>query len=353
MLIYICALMIAMFFAAQAQKVRKISQLKTTYMGFCILSFLPLTLVSMLRYEVGTDWIIYDDYFHWINEGRDKFSEPGFNLLNRILYCVTHNSWILFAVVAFLILLFTFLAFYQQSIWVPFTILIFFISGDYFNSQNQIRQVLAMSIFLFAMKYIWSRDWKRYFLWLLIAFSFHVSALIFIPLYFLYGIKLNVKKLIILYLATILLLPIFKKILVFVVSKTKYSWYFDSVYNTNDFYMLGFIYAIFFCALFFYYHEVGKETDLKYDFMVVIYYLSALSVLFSSAIPQMVRVTTGLSCISGLCIPRMIVREEDKKRRVALIMLVVSAFLVKLLYDIYHNGWYDAMPYQTIFSIGR
>ena len=31
-------------------------------------------------------------------------------------------------------------------------------------------------------------------------------------------------------------------------------------------------------------------------------------------------------------------------------MLVVGAFTVKLVYDVYRNGWYDAVPYQTILS---
>lgn len=369
MIIYIIAITLSMICAAYAYNVKGIIQLKSTYKTLCVLAFIPMTFVSVFRYEVGTDWPIYHDYFHWISEGKDKFTEPLFNLLNRVIYSFTKDSWWLFAICAFLICYFMFRAFMEQSVNPAFSILIFVLSGDYFNSQNQIRQALAMAIFLYAMKYIKERNAKKYFLFIIIAMCIHLSAMIYIPLYFVYGLRLNVKLLGTIYAVVVALLPIMNKVLVFVISKTKYNWYFESRYNMNDFYLLGFLVTTFYLILFLFYYYYGqknsakvmdlntektadvKETveDYEYNVMTYTYFFAALSVLFSATIPQMVRVTTALSYVTSLLMPRLIVREHKRNRRIVLYILVVSVFGVKLLYDVYHNGWYGATPYQWVF----
>lgn len=362
MIIYVIAVGISMICATYAYHVKNIKSLNSTYKILCVLAFLPTTLVSVLRYEVGTDWSIYHDYFHWISEGKDKFSEPLFNLLNRVIYFFTQDSWWLFAVCAVIIGFFTYRAIMEQSVNPAFSILIFMISGDYFNSQNQVRQAMAMAIFLFAMKYMKSREWKKYFLWMIIALLIHTSACIYFPMYFLYGRKVPVRFLIGLYGIMICALPIMKKGIVFVLTKTKYAWYFDSVYNTNDFYLLGFLFTLFLNVLLLFYYcygekhalEKGKSRDeiQDYDFNIMLYsyYFAGVSVLFSATVPQMVRITTGLSIVTALLMPRLVVREHRRNRRIILYMLITAVFMVKFLYDVYHNGWYAALPYQSVFS---
>lgn len=56
----------------------------------------------------------------------------------------------------------------------------------------QIRAGLSYAIVLWAVQYITKRDWKRYFLWVFIAYLFHTSAILAVPLYFLCLVK--VKK---------------------------------------------------------------------------------------------------------------------------------------------------------------
>ena len=151
MAVYIIMTIISMLFAGYAQNVKEVESLDSTYRILGVMAFLPFAVVSALRYQVGTDWPIYNDYFHSIPAGGKKFTEPLFNLLNRFLYHFTQNSYILFAVVAVLLLSFMFLTIFQQSEYLTLSILIFVVSGDFFNSQNQIRQMLATAILLYAL----------------------------------------------------------------------------------------------------------------------------------------------------------------------------------------------------------
>lgn len=55
----------------------------------------------------------------------------------------------------------------------------------------QIRAGLSYAIILWSVQYITKRDWKRYFLWVFIAYLFHNSAIIAVPLYFLCMVKIK------------------------------------------------------------------------------------------------------------------------------------------------------------------
>lgn len=55
----------------------------------------------------------------------------------------------------------------------------------------QIRAGLSYAIILWAVQYITKRDWKRYFFWVFIAYLFHTSAIIAVPLYFLCLIRIK------------------------------------------------------------------------------------------------------------------------------------------------------------------
>ena len=88
---YLFALVLSMLFGSAAQNLKGKSNLdvdggtfyfRNTYYCMLGLSFLPLFVVAAIRYEVGTDWPIYLDFYKMINAGTNSFSEGLFNLMN-------------------------------------------------------------------------------------------------------------------------------------------------------------------------------------------------------------------------------------------------------------------------------
>lgn len=352
MAVYITITIFSMFMAKYAVNVRGYKDLKSTYKILCVSSFLPFFLVSALRYNVGTDyWFIYEKYFYYINEGSTKFSEEGFNLLNKIAYWIYADPAVMFAIVSLIIYIFVFIAIFQQSDDVCFSILVFVISAIFFNSMNQIRQSITMAIFLYAMKYIWSRDKWKYFIWIAIAFTMHTSAIFYIPLYFMYGIKAKPKDHLKITLLCLVSFPIIKRLIILVISHTKYSWYLGSLFDENNFYLLGFLFACFLLFVSYYYYFVGEhEEDKQYNLMQNMMFLGMLALLFSSTIPQSDRIYYAFTFVQILFIPKVVQSEAIPRRRILLYLGLFSAYVVKLLYDIYVNGWYYVIPYQTLFS---
>lgn len=112
------------------------------------------------------------------------YSEKGFYFLQVIVKTFVDNYIVFFIVVAALSFYFLYKDLKEYSIF-PLVGLCAYIAR-FVMGRNfvQIRAGLAYSILLLSIKYIYEKDWKRYFLIVFIAWLFHRSCIIAIPLYF-------------------------------------------------------------------------------------------------------------------------------------------------------------------------
>lgn len=121
------------------------------------------------------------------------YSEKGFFFLQVLVKTFTDNYIIFFLVVSALSFYFLYKDFNKYSIF-PLIGLCAYISrfllGRHFI---QIRAGLAYAILMLSIKYIYEKDWKRYFFIVFVAWLFHRSCIIAIPLYFICN-WVNVKK---------------------------------------------------------------------------------------------------------------------------------------------------------------
>ncbi len=352
MIVYITATIISMLFANYAANCKHLPELRKTYITLCIGSFLPFFLVSALRYDVGTDYdFIYKKYFYYINEGTDKFTEPLFNFINIVAYHIKQDPVVMFAIVSFLIYIFVFMAIHQQSEHVCLSILVFVISGIFFNSMNQIRQAITMAMFLYSLKYLFKRDAFNYFIIVLIACTIHTSAIIYIPIYFLYNYKADLRVHLTIFLCSLVGSPILKRLIIFVISKTKYAWYLGSLFDENNFYLIGFLFSfIILVVAHFYYHYGENQDNKEYNFFLNMEFIGMMSLLFSATIPQADRIYYCFNYIEILFVPLIVFSEKKPTRRTVLYFGIFAFYMTKLLYDVYVNKWYYVIPYQTFFS---
>lgn len=360
---YILALVLSMLFASAAQNLKKKNNFdvdggtfyfRSTYLCMMGLSFLPMFVVAAIRHEVGTDWPIYWEFYHWINDGTKSFSEPLFNFLNRIVGWCINDFQGLVVLVAFLSYFFLFKAINEQSISVALSLLVFFISSSFFTSMNQLRQAISMPIMLYAYKYVWDKKPIPYFFWCIVASCIHASSLVYIPLYFVARIRPSVRRYVTTFSVCVIAIPVLYAIVEALISLSKYAWYFTSVFNTgseaNNFYLLGFLFQSVLFIIMAYYRFTSETEDPVYDGMLNCYFLSVIALLFTPVLSQVLRVSQCFGYCQILLVPRMIDREKNPTRRIVLYMLIVGLYGAKLLYDTYYLGWDGVIPYQTIFS---
>ncbi len=143
------------------------------------------TLVMGVRYGVGMDYFGYlNPYKEAILYGESAVEdwEPAFRyLILGLAKSGLHFSFF-FASVAFLQMFFVFKAFRKNKEILPYLVLAFF-AVSLLSWQNILRQMVAMPIFIYAIQFITNKDWKRYFLSILLAFLFHKSAIILVLIY--------------------------------------------------------------------------------------------------------------------------------------------------------------------------
>ena len=358
--VYLMMLLTALLLAKQASRARPYPALVGTYRFFAVCSFLPFAVNAVLRTGVGTDWVIYDAYYQEISNGGRTFAEPLFNLINRVLYKISPDSVLLFGVVGFLTLTLFFLGMYRQSEMVTYSILIFFVSGKYFSMLNQIRQMMAVAIFFFAFQYISRRCLKKYVFWIVMAGLIHTSAWIYLPLYFLYGIRWNTNRLIKTAISFCLGLPIILFLSRILVRYTRFAWYLSSRFDQSNFDLMGFVlsFLIFFAHLFLLKRQEdrgseGMEADPTQGFLVMVCMISWLVYLLSSAVPQVSRIAESLSVIEIISLPNLSQKEPNQQVKNCVLFAAALMLSCKLLYNTYSTQWwYGVLPYHTVFYAG-
>lgn len=160
-----------------------------------IVCFVIMVAFFALRGYVGDDWVGYHPIYTrvrltdihldiWNSHGWRY--EPGFTLLTYLCQQIGGEEGFLFfqgfCALLQIMLLFRFLRIYSPNI--PFSLCTFLAMGGFLMLINAMRNTLSIVIILNALPYLMERRPVPYFILCLLALSFHTSAIIFFPMYF-------------------------------------------------------------------------------------------------------------------------------------------------------------------------
>lgn len=168
--------------------------------------FLVLTLLAGLRGDMATDHKTYTNFFDrmansdWQTVFTGEYTmERGFAVLCKLISIVA-DSHVLYMLVIAIITIGLYTLSYKKSAKIPWLAMVmFFAIGDYFDSFNIVRNVLAAAICFFAITTYASGEKKsfwKYLLLVLLASMLHTSALVMIPMYFVLKIRFTLKTLV-------------------------------------------------------------------------------------------------------------------------------------------------------------
>lgn len=153
------------------------------YFGLKIILLILIALAA-LRYEVGVDYVTYYNIIEKFQLWAILRMEP----LNQVIFFIStyiDSPFFCFAIYACLTYIFIYKACIQNSV-APFFALFIYISLFYLESLSFIRQAVAMSIGLYAFKYIKEKNIIKYSIWILISMLFHLSAILLFIVYPIY-----------------------------------------------------------------------------------------------------------------------------------------------------------------------
>lgn len=145
-----------------------------------------LILISGLRWDCGTDWDAYLYYYNsfrgFDESGSLIFSEPGFEFINRLFRSLS-MPYTIYLIICAMPIVFWGILLYKFDKCSPIALLSFF-SVTYIGFLGGIRQALAVGFMQLAI-YLYLYKDKKYLsmLFIIIAWSFHKSALIGFAIY--------------------------------------------------------------------------------------------------------------------------------------------------------------------------
>lgn len=182
-IIYNCSVLLSLFFAYLYDRAHEgISiGIKRLYLT---LSFTMLFLLSALRFDVGPDYETYVQiYYNAVNGVLGvSFDKALFILLSKMMSFLERGYIYVLAIYSFLTLVFVYKTLIERKALV-WGLIIFCFIGFYLDSFDRLRQLLAVVIFLYSIKYIENRNPYKFVLWMLFASFAHLSAILLIPVY--------------------------------------------------------------------------------------------------------------------------------------------------------------------------
>ena len=192
-----------------------------------------LVVVSGLRSNIGDTYFYKHIYemndFTW--EYITSQKDIGFGILQMILKRYSEDPQIMLFTTALITNVLIVFVLYKYSRMFELSIFVYITGGLYLVSMNGIRQALAASIIFVATKYLIDGNTKAFILITLLASTFHQSALVMIPIYFLVRFKAWSKATILLLISSVVIVigfDFFTSILFSAIEDTQYGVYANS-----------------------------------------------------------------------------------------------------------------------------
>ena len=206
---------------------------KSSGKSFVIFSFALIIIFQALRKStVGVDIETYLSFFERLaSDSVDNFLllysgvEIGFLYYNKLISVFTLDHQIFLGIISATIFIPIAYVIYKNSSNFYLSVIYLITLGIYNFTFSGLRQSIAIGFTFLSYEFIKRKQWVRFLLIILLAMTFHTSALVFLPAYLIYNIKIK-KKHFFLVLGIISLIVIFKSFLLrFIVlnSLEKYS----------------------------------------------------------------------------------------------------------------------------------
>ncbi len=322
--------------------------LNKTARGFIV--FL-LFMLSACRMAVGNDYWVYKINFDVIDspEAYTIAYEHGFKFVVLAMRFIFGKDCyrLIFALFAFVTILFFVKALEWQSEWFALSLFLVMTNGFYFSSFNSIRYYLVFAIALYSIRFVFEGRYTEFLFTIALAATMHKTVLVVIPAFLI--CKLKWKK------PFILLLTLFSASLVFCRGLyRRIIFLFYPFYEGNAFDNYEISYAnvlkaaavIGFCLLF---YKSSIRDNEKHAFYFKLNVLAFIVYTCCYFIPEYTRIGYYFSASHVFLLPGILAGIKDRKKKIfwsAVIIAAYGAYFVFFLKSCYNND-IRLLPYYS------
>lgn len=309
-----------------------------------------------MRYGIGTDYFSYKRIFENINNGLGSRTEIGYNLINYIIGHMGGNIQTVFFVVSFVTILFIYLSLceHKGKISVGIGMLVFMLLY-YQMSYNVVRQVLAMAISLYSVKYIFNRQLIKFIGFTLLGASIHLSVICLFPFYFIYkffGERKRVLVQLLFFSIIFILISNYDKILTPIINKIPELQYYNHYLVKKEDISFGFGVV----ALNIPYIMPGivfYKNIIKYENRFIFYYIlmcvGFLLKFMGYFAANYANRIADVFFISVIIIIPYYIKMVRRNKELSFINIFIITFLFFMwIFTYFYSGWGETVPYQSI-----
>ena len=321
------------------------------------IDFFLLFLLAVFRDEaVGTDYRTYISIFETFldidyNQITDDYfakkGEISFVLLGYVVKQI-FSDYIYIVCASYLIILFFVYKFIKKySLDILVSGFLFFSFSFYNMSLNILREYIAAAIILKSVDYI-NRDWKRFLLCVLIAMTFHKTAVIFVIIYpALRYIKDARKACIVLLLLCAIIAMFPNQFISLIGDVANYGSKYTTAGNEAEIDLKIFVNSILFLMYYFYYKQFNNKDENAGKWLVMSAFTLGLN--FSAFYFHYInRVFLYFMLPEIVSIPNFINSFNSPRIKLGLKLLLIIMFSAYYLILIYNTTCYDTVPYTSV-----
>ncbi|WP_288614061.1 EpsG family protein [uncultured Bacteroides sp.] len=314
---------------------------------FLVLSFLIVSMFCGLRFFVGNDYGGYYYIFRNCRLGYPTRIEPSFFLLNKIfsnstygyIYVLFVSSvitvWLLYKLLIKCNILYL-------GVFFLFTLNLLIMIND------QVRQGIALSIFLYGFQYVEKKFFFKYSLFVILATTFHYTAILLLPLYFIRCFTFKPWMWIFLLLLVFFLhrIGLLSNI---VVSVLEHTPIYGEIYQTKGVYFeavqessgLGTLYKLIIALV-----VAISYNKMKRNYYVDLFLIGSILNIFFVGFLLAERVSFYLLYANVVALPLLYLSTKKKIIRLFILVIPLTYFVVQSFSGLESHG---AVPYRTFF----
>ena len=290
--------------------------LKNFSLLFGIFAF--LLMVSACRIAIGNDYWEYTSIFSLIHQNRHVSTEFGFNAFVRLCHFAfgKDNYIVIFGIVAAATIYFSMRSLYLLSEKFGYSFFLYMVFGIYLSGFNSIRYYLVLAVAMFAVYFLFTKEYEKFILLLLLAATFHMAVLFCLVVYPVAKLKWKVWVYPVLgvFAASLLAFPGFYRRIIFFF----YPYYENSVYDTQTTSVVQIVKcaAVLIFALIFYKSAIKDNERNRFYFQCNL--LALIVYCCCSFMPVISRIGYFLNVYQIFLIPSVLLSIKSKKVRIPL-----------------------------------
>lgn len=335
-------------------------KLKEQRLFFYLISIGIIIAFSGLRWNTGTDWDNYFEYFK--TEDNYHLFEPGYVWLVKFSKLLYNNYTFFLILLSTIILTFFGKANYKLSPYPIFSIFIFISLVLPF----WVRQSFSLAILFFAFYTLTNENKKLFVFLVFLASLFHYSALIALPLIFFYDSFISPKKVFALLVAAVVIskLNLLSFILDFFIQFLGISEYLGiaklSAYLTSETMnenidyglrnLVSMVNIFAYVALFLFFRNRLEKNKFVFNVFLNIYLYGAIINLLSMGdVDTLRRFSIFFSIAPVILFPILIQNVKDKFLKITFV-LVITVISFGRYYGNLTSYWSEYYPYISTFN---